>query len=190
MPRALSGLLALPLVVMAPFSVPAVADTAATPTEVVTVRARAAIKNLAVHRETPAGYDRDKFRHWIDADGDCQDTRDEVLAAESLVKVSGCEMEKGIWFSYYDAATVERSSALDIDHLVPLAEAWDSGAKRWDCDTRERYRQRPPRWPEPGRGHGPRQTAPREDETPPSGSQQTASVSTSVSGSRGRFAGH
>ena len=31
------------------------------------------------------------------------------------------------------------SSDVDIDHLVPLKEAWDSGAERWGAATRERY---------------------------------------------------
>jgi hypothetical protein len=31
------------------------------------------------------------------------------------------------------------STAFDIDHMVPLAEAWDSGAKRWTADTRRRF---------------------------------------------------
>ena len=105
----------------------------------VKVRLRAAVKNLRVASETPAGYDRAKFRHWIDADGDCQDTRDEVLKAESQVRVGGCDIRTGRWFSYYDRKTWRRSSDVDIDHLVPLKEAWDSGAKRWNADTRKRY---------------------------------------------------
>lgn len=112
---------------------------AATGTAAVHQRLRYAIRHLPVARETRAGYDRDKFKHWIDADGDCQDTRDEVLAAESLVAVSGCDIQDGKWFSYYDHATTTDSSSFDIDHLVALAEAWDSGAKKWSDDTRERY---------------------------------------------------
>ena len=105
----------------------------------VTMRLRAAIRNLPVGSETPRGYERSRFRHWVDAHGDCQDTRDEVLKAESKVKVSGCDVRSGKWFSYYDRATWTRSSDVDIDHLVPLKEAWDSGARRWNADTRKRY---------------------------------------------------
>lgn len=104
-----------------------------------TVRVRAAVRHLPVAGETRAGYDRDKFRHWVDADEDCRDTRDEVLAAESKVTVSGCDIARGRWFSYYDGRTWRNSSDVDIDHLVPLAEAWDSGAKRWNAGTRERF---------------------------------------------------
>ena len=105
----------------------------------VTVHLRAAVNQLPVKAETPGGYDRDKYRHWIDADGDCQDTRDEVLAAESTTEVSGCDITTGTWRSYYDRKTWTRSSDVDIDHLVPLKESWDSGAKKWDADTRTRY---------------------------------------------------
>lgn len=103
------------------------------------VRLRAAIRMLPVAREIRVGYDRDLFRHWTDANGDCQDARDEVLAAESLVQVSGCDIARGRWFSYYDATVWRHSGDVDVDHLVPLAEAWDSGARRWAGSTRERY---------------------------------------------------
>jgi len=105
----------------------------------VTMRLRAAVRSLPRRAETPADYDRDAFRHWVDADGDCQDTRDEVLAAESRVDVSGCDIRTGEWFSPYDHATWTDSSDVDIDHLVPLKEAWDSGARRWNDARRERY---------------------------------------------------
>lgn len=107
---------------------------------VVTKRLRAAVKALRVARETRQGYDRDKFGDWIDADDNCLDTRDEVLKQESRRATNrGCEITRGRWFSYYDGLTSTRPSALDIDHMVPLAEAWDSGAKRWNAGTRKRF---------------------------------------------------
>ena len=117
----------------------AVPATGADAASVLSVRLRAAVDNLPVATETRAGYDRAKFRHWVDANGDCQDTRDEVLAAESLVRVRGCDIRVGRWRSYYDRQVTTRSSGFDIDHLVPLAEAWDSGARRWTATTRQRY---------------------------------------------------
>jgi hypothetical protein len=113
--------------------------TAPTQAAVVKVRLVGAIKQLPVAAENRAGYDRDKFRLWVDADGDCQDTRDEVLARESLVRARGCDVQVGKWRSYYDGVVSRRSSGFDIDHLVPLAEAWDSGASRWTAGTRRRY---------------------------------------------------
>jgi hypothetical protein len=104
-----------------------------------TVRLRAAVRSLPQAAETPAGYDRDLFNHWIDADGDCQDTREEVLLVESEVPISGCTVTTGEWFSWYDEETWTQASDVDIDHMVPLKEAWDSGAREWDDDTRELY---------------------------------------------------
>jgi Protein of unknown function (DUF1524)/Excalibur calcium-binding domain len=113
--------------------------TASAGTQVVKVRLVRAIKGLPVAAENRAGYDRAKFRLWVDADGDCRDTRDEVLAAESLVRVSGCDIQRGKWRSYYDGVVTRSSTTFDIDHLVPLAEAWDSGARRWTAATRQSY---------------------------------------------------
>lgn len=117
------------------------ATATVTPAGATTVEVRlvAAIKNLPIAGETRTGYERTKFRLWVDADGDCRDTRDEVLAAESLVSVRGCDVRVGKWRSYYDRQVTTRSSDFDIDHLVPLAEAWDSGARRWSGGTRQRY---------------------------------------------------
>lgn len=106
---------------------------------VVKVRLRAAVRNRPVANERRAGYQRTKFRHWIDANRNCRDTRDEVLAQESKVRVSGCDVRRGRWRSYYDGTITTSSSSFDIDHLVPLAEAWDSGAHRWNAGTRKRF---------------------------------------------------
>jgi hypothetical protein len=103
------------------------------------VRLVRAIKNLPVASENRSGYERSKFRLWVDGNGDCQDTRDEVLDAQSLLAVSGCDIQRGKWRSYYDGVVTRESSTFDIDHLVPLAEAWDSGARRWTATTRQRY---------------------------------------------------
>lgn len=131
----LAGLILAVLVLLVPAPT---ASYAASGGEV-SAKLRAAVKKLPVAAETRRGYDRDKFRHWTDANGDCQDTRDEVLDAESLVATSGCDITEGKWRSYYDGVTTKDPSDFDIDHMVPLAEAWDSGAKRWTTKTRERF---------------------------------------------------
>lgn len=115
------------------------ADGADAPARHESMRLRAAVRALPVAAETPDGYDRDLFRHWVDADGDCQDTREEVLVAESRVPLDGCTITTGEWYSWYDGATWTAASDVDIDHLVPLKEAWDSGAAGWDADRREAY---------------------------------------------------
>ncbi|SCG74531.1 HNH endonuclease family protein [Micromonospora coxensis] len=101
-----------------------------------------AVAGLPVATEIRTGYSRDLFRHWIDADGDGCHTRNEVLLAEavSAPTVSGtCTLSGGRWYSYYDNAYWTLTGDLDIDHMVPLAEAWDSGARTWTSSRRQAY---------------------------------------------------
>ncbi|MFJ8896935.1 HNH endonuclease family protein [Leifsonia sp. NPDC102414] len=51
----------------------------------------------------------------------------------------GCKVTAGQWYSFYDGVTVTAPGGLDIDHMVPLAEAWDSGASAWTPERREAY---------------------------------------------------
>ena len=101
-----------------------------------------AIDHIPVAGEVRTGYSRDLFRLWVDADGDGCDTREEVLIAEAEEapsQGSGCALSGGRWYSYYDGVSQTSASALDIDHVVPLAEAWDSGARSWSSSRRESY---------------------------------------------------
>jgi hypothetical protein len=105
--------------------------------------AREKLAQIEVRREShQASYDRDRFRHWIDADRDCEDTRAEVLRAESSARVtrnSSCTIQTGRWFSLYDGITITQASSLDVDHVVALAEAWRSGAWAWSDAKREAF---------------------------------------------------
>lgn len=96
------------------------------------------INKAPVAAEKRDGYDRDLFRHWSDLDSDGCDTRDEVLVLESRIPTN-CDSLKGSWYSPYDGATTTNPSSFDIDHMVPLAEAWDSGAYRFSSSKRELY---------------------------------------------------
>jgi hypothetical protein len=97
------------------------------------------LDTLQVKAETASGtYNRSLFKHWIDADGDGCDTRDEVLQEESTKKIS-CRLSGGSWISAYDGLKTTKPSTLDIDHFVPLKEAWESGAFAWDNETRQRF---------------------------------------------------
>lgn len=92
--------------------------------------------------EDRTGYERTKFKHWVDADHDQCTTRNEVLIAESRTAPTiegNCKVTAGQWFSYYDGKTLTDPKGLDIDHMVPLAEAWDSGASQWSAKHRETY---------------------------------------------------
>ncbi|SIO89864.1 putative secreted protein [Nocardiopsis sp. JB363] len=50
-----------------------------------------------------------------------------------------CRLAGGEWFSYYDNRTIIDARSLDIDHMVPLAEAWDSGASNWSTQQRRAF---------------------------------------------------
>jgi hypothetical protein len=103
---------------------------------------RTMVANLPVATEVRTGYSRDLFNLWIDADGDGCNTRYEVLIAEAVTAPtvgSGCSLTGGRWYSYYDGAYWTATSDVDIDHMVPLAEAWDSGARNWTAAQRESY---------------------------------------------------
>lgn len=101
------------------------------------------LQGIRQENEMPTGYDRELFRHWIDADGDRCNTREEVLISESRtpaqVDAYGCTVVEGDWFSPYDGRTHTDPSELDIDHVVALKEAWDSGAHSWTPSQRERF---------------------------------------------------
>lgn len=113
------------------------------PAHAATTTARTLLNRLTVASESGSTtYQRSYFRHWIDADGDGCDTREEVLIHESRTTVypgSGCRVTTGRWYSWYDGATWTQASDVDIDHVVALKEAWESGARRWTTSDRTRY---------------------------------------------------
>lgn len=88
-------------------------------------------------------YQRQAYPHWQDLDGNCRDTRAEVLARDSLVPVTwepgGCQVQSGLWRDRWSGAEIRDPRALDIDHLVPLAEAHRSGADRWTTAQRRAF---------------------------------------------------
>ena len=89
-------------------------------------------------------YERADWRHWIDADGDCQNTRHEVLIEESLSSVTfnytmQCTVATGQWLAPFSGATVTETSKLDVAHLVPLRNAHTSGGWAWDADRKQAY---------------------------------------------------
>ena len=94
---------------------------------------------LVITADQIGGYSRNLFKHWIDVDKDGCNTRYEVLIAEAIVKPkvgAGCYLTGGKWRSPYDGKVFTNPTGLDIDHMVPLAEAWRSGAWAWNAAQR------------------------------------------------------
>ncbi|WP_406205448.1 HNH endonuclease family protein [Kitasatospora sp. NBC_01560] len=102
------------------------------------------IDALPVAAEDRTGYVRTAFKHWnsgLDPADGC-DTRREVIRSEALVSPEvgpRCALAGGVWFSPYDDRTITDATKIDVDHLIPLAEAWDSGASTWTAKEREAY---------------------------------------------------
>ena len=110
--------------------------TTPNPTPTTTPGALAGIEISAEHH---GGYDREAWPHWRTEDG-C-DTRERVLKAQgSNVRVDeDCDIVSGTWTSPYDGQVWHDASDLDIDHIVALAEAYQSGGHAWDEDARTAY---------------------------------------------------
>ncbi|MGX2994831.1 HNH endonuclease [Streptomyces sp. JNUCC 64] len=137
LPRSLA--LALAPVLLSVVALPAPPAHAAT-----VLQLEDALSTLATADEDRTGHTEESFAHWnagTDA-GDGCDTRREVLIAEAVEAPEvgpGCALTGGRWTSYYDGQTVNGTGALTVDHVVPLAEAWGSGASAWTAARREAY---------------------------------------------------
>jgi hypothetical protein len=97
---------------------------------------------LVVAEDKTTGYKRSAFKHWIDADRNRCNTRAEVLIEEAIVKPKigpKCKLTGGKWLSAFDGKTITNASKLDVDHMVPLAEAWRSGAWKWTFAQRQAF---------------------------------------------------
>jgi Protein of unknown function (DUF1524) len=121
-------------------------------------RARAALDWLALQPRPRGtqGYARDAFgRSWIDTDHDGCNQRDDVLLRDAVpgsttvARQGGCDHDvlAGTWHDPYTGRTLtftdlkdlHQAEAIQIDHVVPLAEAWVSGARRWSIERRETF---------------------------------------------------
>jgi hypothetical protein len=98
--------------------------------------ALAVLDRISVATEHTAGYDRDRFGYPAGGGLTSCDTRERVLIDESLDQVQSapafCAFSGGRWYSAYDGVTTTNTQDLEIDHVVALKEAWDSGAFAWD----------------------------------------------------------
>ena len=103
--------------------------------------AKSELAALRVAPEGPmTGYSREEFPHWATVSGECN-TRETVLKRDgtNVQTNPSCAAVSGNWFSPYDGKTYTAASDIDIDHVVPLAAAWRSGAKAWTKDKRKQF---------------------------------------------------
>ncbi|MEC3974599.1 HNH endonuclease family protein [Amycolatopsis sp. H20-H5] len=100
-----------------------------------------ALHGLAVKPEdTGAHYNRDDWPHWSIRSGQC-DAREDTLKRQGkgVTTRARCTVTGGTWVSRYDGVTVTDPKAIDIDHMVPLAEVARSGSREWTRAQREHY---------------------------------------------------
>ncbi|WP_376771646.1 HNH endonuclease family protein [Actinokineospora xionganensis] len=136
--RTLLGSLSLSIVLTVGLAGVASATPPNIPTE---TTARSELAALTVAPDgSMTGYSRDKFPHWITISGSCN-TRETVLKRDgsNVVTDSYCAAKSGSWYSPYDGATWTLASDVDIDHVVPLAAAWRSGASSWTTSQRQAF---------------------------------------------------
>ncbi|MFM8957889.1 MAG: DUF1524 domain-containing protein [Actinomycetota bacterium] len=110
------------------------ADLVASPND--TLSALDVLNTIRVERENTRGYSRSLFKHWLDVDGDGCDAREQVLKRDAIglpqVDPFRCFVVEADWISAYDGKKTSDRTAVDIDHVVALKEAWDSGAFGWN----------------------------------------------------------
>jgi hypothetical protein len=100
-------------------------------------------------RPSPQGdYRREEWPHWADVDGNGCDARQDALIAWSIVpatvnRAGTCKVVAGSWVSPYDLKASNNSGDFDVDHLVPLANAFDSGGWSWSTERRRAFANNP-----------------------------------------------
>lgn len=110
--------------------------------------ALAAIAALTVKGRAPkTGYSRERFGPaWSDTDGNGCDQRDDVLRRDLTHKTyDGCEVLSGRLRDPYTGRVIgfhrglRSSAAVQIDHVVALSDAWQTGAQKWRPAKRLRF---------------------------------------------------
>jgi hypothetical protein len=113
-------------------------------TAVVSTRDRLAVL-VVDDRPSPNGpYRREEWPHWSDIDGNGCDARQDALVAWSLVPATvdrshTCRVVAGSWVSPYDLKASNNPGDFDVDHLVPLENAFVSGGWQWDAPRRRAF---------------------------------------------------
>ena len=114
--------------------------------------ARKKLAKLAVKGRAPrTGYDRDKFGPaWSDVDHNGCDTRNDILKRDLHDEkfksgTHDCIILSGVLDDPYSGKTItfkrgqDTSTVVQIDHLIPLSDAWQKGAQQWTADKRKEF---------------------------------------------------
>lgn len=121
-------------------------DPPTTPASTPTAAPRAGAMTVTVQDSpgTIPAYKKSVWGRWKDLDGDCQDTRQEVLIRDSrtsagLDEATGCKVVSGEWVGPYSGVKITAPGSIDIDHVVPLKNAWNAGAHTWTRTKQQQY---------------------------------------------------
>ncbi|GAA2737536.1 HNH endonuclease family protein [Pedococcus aerophilus] len=138
-PSSLVRAAAASVLALAALPVAASAASALPPPAPSVADSRDQLATLTVRAENNTGYDRTLFTHWITITPNC-DTRETVLKRDGVITStdSACK-STGTWTSVYDGVKTTDPSTFDIDHVIPLAEAWGSGASSWTSTQRKDF---------------------------------------------------
>ncbi|MGQ7298325.1 GmrSD restriction endonuclease domain-containing protein [Quadrisphaera sp. KR29] len=110
----------------------------------------AALERLPVKGKAPkTGYSREQFgQAWRDVDANGCDTRDDVLARDLtdvvFSRTDPCQVSSGVLVDPYTPKEIRfqrgpRSAEVQIDHVVALSDAWQTGAQQWTPQQREQF---------------------------------------------------
>ena len=104
---------------------------------------KATTEAIVTKRVFSKTYVRSDWPHWSDFDGDCLNTRQELLKETSEVSItmtaSGCTVKTGKWYDPFSGKTYKKASDLDIDHVIPLAWAHRHGGANWSTSKKEKF---------------------------------------------------
>lgn len=96
---------------------------------------RTGCESAESNNSQPNRYDRDDWPHWLDSDGDCMNTRHEMLLEQAdgavIKSPDGCYVSAGTWIGPFSGKTFQRASDLDVDHIIPLKWAHENGGREW-----------------------------------------------------------
>ena len=136
------------LVIAALLAITLLLPEAASAVTVKKERATAIIETLAVKgRAAKTGYDRSSFSHWRDPDRNGCDARNDILRRDltNLVIKSdsnGCKVLGGALADPYSGKNIDfvfGASLVDIDHVVALSNAWQTGAFQFTSEIRLQF---------------------------------------------------